>query len=269
MQFADIAADVPFLAVPPIHERPESPVVIAWHLLSPPRSEAAFAAALPLAGLDAWRIYLGLPLCGSRSPGPDEIIRLATADAVRNLFGPIADQAVAEFPAAYQTLRDRFRIDGQLALVGGSLGAAVAQAVTIGRDDVAAAVLVSPVTQLRPIVEANARQFGATYAWSVEADRIADRLDFVARADAIARSGPAVRIVVGADDDVDSVLKPASALHDGLAQRYADPSRVDLVSVPGMGHALADEPGVDPAPPLAAALEVDRLAVMWLRSHLS
>ena len=42
------AAGVPFLAVPPPVPRPSAPVVVAWHLMDPPRTEAAFAAALPL-----------------------------------------------------------------------------------------------------------------------------------------------------------------------------------------------------------------------------
>jgi hypothetical protein len=32
-----------------------------------PRNEAAFAAALPLDELDAWKVYLGLPTFGARS----------------------------------------------------------------------------------------------------------------------------------------------------------------------------------------------------------
>jgi hypothetical protein len=47
-----------------------------WHLMDPPRTEAALAAALPLAGLEAWRTYLGLPLSGSRMPpgGAEELL---------------------------------------------------------------------------------------------------------------------------------------------------------------------------------------------------
>jgi hypothetical protein len=57
-----VAAGVPFVAVPPeTGPRPAAPAVVAWHLQDAPRTEAAFAAALPLAGLDAWRIYLGCP----------------------------------------------------------------------------------------------------------------------------------------------------------------------------------------------------------------
>src|SRR5690606_13993047 len=59
-QYAGVAAGVPYLLLPPALGRGGAPIVIGWHLLDPPRTEAAFAAALPLDGLDAWRLYLGL-----------------------------------------------------------------------------------------------------------------------------------------------------------------------------------------------------------------
>src|SRR5690606_36481532 len=104
------AAGVPFLALPPAAGDPATaPVVVAWHLMDPPRTEAAFAAALPLAGLAAWRVYLGLPLHGARFPegGVDALMRLGFEDAVRNLYGPLSAQAVEEFPAALAELRGR------------------------------------------------------------------------------------------------------------------------------------------------------------------
>ena len=85
-----VAAGVPFLAIPPSTEsRAAAPVVVAWQLMDPPRTEAAFAAAVPLAGLDAWRIYLGLPLTGSRLPpgGVDELMRFGYEDAVQICTG--------------------------------------------------------------------------------------------------------------------------------------------------------------------------------------
>lgn len=267
MQFTDIAAGVPFVAVPPTLERPDAPVVVAWHLMDPPRTEAALAAALPLAGLEAWRIYLGLPLTGARGPGAEERMRLGYEDAVANLFGPITDQAAAEFPAALDALRARFGARGPLAVVGGSLGSAVAQLVAIDRADVTAAVLVSPVAQLRTVVAVNERRFGFAYPWHPAAERIADRLDFVARAEETARHAPAVRIVVGAEDGA-GIRTSSADLRDALTKHYADPTRVDLVTVDGMGHAFADEPGIEPAPQTAHAAEVDRLAVDWLRRHL-
>jgi len=56
------AQGVPYVLLAPRNGAPDAPLVVAWHLLDPPRTEAAFAAALPLDGLDAWRLYLGLPM---------------------------------------------------------------------------------------------------------------------------------------------------------------------------------------------------------------
>ena len=97
---------VPAIVIPPEHERPEAPVVVAWHLADPPSSETAMAAALPLAGLDAWRIYLGLPMHSSRSIDPDKYMRLGYEDAVVNMFGPIAAQARAVFTRSLRWLLD-------------------------------------------------------------------------------------------------------------------------------------------------------------------
>ncbi|OZM81848.1 S9 family peptidase [Pseudonocardia sp. MH-G8] len=262
------AAGVPFLAVPPAGGRADAPVVVAWHLMDAPCTEAAFAAALPLAGLDAWRIYLGLPLCGSRLPagGFDELMRLGYEDAVLNLQGPISAQAAAESAPAVAELRDRLGLgDGPVGLLGGSLGAAVAQQVVADRQlDVAASVLVSPLVQLRPAVEALGRVFGVEYPWSESSLEVARRMDFVARADEVAAC-PATRLVVGAEDDEAGFREPASRLRDALERRSV---AADLVVVPGMGHALAEEPGIEPAPQLPAAAEVDRLAADWFTRHL-
>lgn len=274
-----VAAGVPFLAVPPAANpvRAAAPVVIAWHLMDPPRTEAAFAAALPLRELDAWRIYFGLPMCGERLPagGYDELIRLGYEDAVLNLQGPIATRAADEFPAALRELRERLGVGlGPLALIGGSLGSAVAQLVLAETGPAAgllaaAAVLISPITQLSPAVEATGRRFDVTYPWGPASHAIAQRLDFVLRADEIAGNRqPAVLMVVGEDDDAEGFHDPARRLQAALSELYEDPSRVDLVVVPGMAHALAEEPGVEPAPQTAHAALVDEHVVNWLRRHV-
>lgn len=265
-----VAADVPFLAVPPDGgARPGAPLVVAWHLMDSPRSEAAFAAALPLAGLDAWKIYLGLPFTGARLPagGPDELMGWAMEDAVLRMHGPLATQAASEFPAALAALRSRFDIgSGPLGVMGGSIGAAVAQlVVTEGAEQVDAAVLVSPVVQLRAMVEAMSAFFGMTYTWTPPSNEMAARMDFVERAADFRRHGPtAVLSVVGEDDDVDGFRLPAQAQRDALAAT----GPAESVLVPGMGHALADEPGIEPAPQTPHAAQVDRLAVDWFGAHL-
>jgi hypothetical protein len=103
-------------------------VVVAWHLQDPPRTEAAFAAALPLRDLNAWRIYLGLPLSGSRLPGgADEVMQLAQEDAVLNLQKPVAYGAAEEFAGAFTELRAQLNLDGTapIGVMGGSIGAAI------------------------------------------------------------------------------------------------------------------------------------------------
>lgn len=274
-----VAAGVPFLAVPPATKaREDAPTVIAWHLMDPPRTEAAFAAALPLAGLDAWRIYLGLPMCGSRLPagGPDELMRLGYEDAVLNLQGPIATQGAEEFPAVLSELQERFHLaDKPLGLVGGSMGSAIAQLVlaeaapTAGIS-VAAAVLISPIAQLRAAVDATGRQLGITYSWGSASLEVARKLDFVSRVDEIVAAGqPAIRLIVGAEDDQEGFLEPSQKLQTALSNQYEEPARVDLVVVPDMAHALAEEPGIEPAPQIAQAAIVDRHAVQWFQQHLT
>lgn len=266
------AAGVPFVAIGPPRRRADAPVVFAWHLMDPPRTERALAAALPLQGLDAWRIYFGLPLHGDRAPagGVEELMRLGYEDAVGNLYGPISAAAAAEFPAAYEELRAQFGFgEGPIGLVGGSLGAAVAQLVLAESElRVTAAVLASPVVQLKAVVDSFGPRFGIVYPWSDPSLAIARRLDFVARAAELARTEPAVLLVVGEEDDSGGFLEPAAGLRLALAGSYRDPGRVDLVVVPGMAHALAPEPGDAPAPQTEHAAVVDRHAVAWLQRHL-
>lgn len=269
------AAGVPFIAIPPVTLPPESaPIVVAWHLMDPPRTESALAAALPLDGLDAWRVYLGLPLFGSRTPagGPEEIMRLGMEDAVLNLYEPAIAGAAAEFPDALAAIRDQLGAQSErIGLLGGSAGAAVALLVMAEGDiDVAAVVLVSPMVQLRPTVAAVGRVLSVDYPWHDASNAVADQLDFVARAGEIARRQhePPVLMIVGDADDA-GLIQSARDLHVAMHSLYRDEDRTRLVTIAGMPHALADEPGIEPAPQNANAAEVDRFATQWFRQHLT
>ncbi|HWI02677.1 MAG TPA: hypothetical protein VNT52_02460, partial [Acidimicrobiales bacterium] len=95
-------------------------------------------------------------------------------------------------------------------------------------------------------------------------------LDFVERADEIAAHGqPAVLLAVGEDDEPEAFVGPATQLRDALRAGYDDATRVELVTVPGMAHALAAEPGAEPEPQSPHAAEVDLHAVRWLSRHLT
>ena len=259
------AAGVPYVLRPPSTRRADAPLVLAWHLMDAPRTERAFAAALPLEGLDAWRLYPGLPLCGARSPGFEEIMRLGREEPVLNLHGAANAQAVAELPALLDAVRAQHGLgDGPLAVVGGSAGAGVAGAAIVEKVvEARAAVLVSPLLALRPVVAQLATFFDLDYRWTPESEAVADRMDLVARADGFA--GTPVRCIVGAQDAAEAFLEPATRLRDLLVARGV---HADLHVIEGMGHALAEEPGVEPAPQTAHAAEVDRLAVDWLAQAL-
>lgn len=263
-QIQGVAAGVPFVALPPADgPAAPAPLVVIWHLMDPPRSEAAMTAALPMAGLRAWRVYVGLPMTGSRLPdgGFDEFFQLASEDYVLNVAEPVTDQAAAEFPAAVAELRSRLCVvDGPVGVAGGSAGSTVALEV-LARSEVpiGAAALVSPVTQLAAAVAANERRFGATYPWSERSRAVAERFDFVRRAGQLDAD---VLLVVGEQDDI-AFREPAAALARELGGRGS------VVTVPGMAHALAEEPGLEPAPQTTHAAAVDAEFTAWFSRHLA
>jgi hypothetical protein len=266
-----VAAGVPYVALPPAGGQRRAPLVVAWHGLEPPRSQQAMAVALPLRRLAAWRAYLGLPMTGARGPAGDleELVRLGVEDLVGRLLGPMVEQVVAEFPAAVAALRERLPLDdGPIGLLGGEVGAAVALlALAEGEVPTRAAALVNPVVQVEQVVAANQRPRDR---WTRAARAVAERLDFVARAHQIAARDPqpAVLLVTGAGDDP-GITEPAERLWHTLAGRYRDPGRVALVIVPGLAHALAERPGLDPAPQTPDAARVDAAATGWLDRHLT
>ncbi|MEV4412560.1 alpha/beta hydrolase [Catellatospora sp. NPDC049609] len=258
MTLTGTAAGVPYVALPPAVPSADTPLVVAWHLLDPPRSEQAMAAALPLNGLNAWRVYLGLPMTGARSlpGGPDELMKLVMEDAVLNLFEPLTRQAAEEFPAALADLRAQLGTTGPLSLLGGSIGSMTALRVLTGSGlAVDRVALVSPAVQLGTLVDANSRRFGMPYTWTEQSRAAADRLDFVARAAEIDRP---LLMVVGEEDEKDAFRDPAERLWAAL------PAGASLVTVPGLGHALAEEPGIDAAPQTAHAAQVDSILTDWL-----
>lgn len=269
MQLNGTAAGVPYVALPPAGGvRPGAPVVIGYHLLDAPRTEAAFAAAVPLRGLDAWKIYFGLPMSGARLPagGREELWRLVMADPVLNVHRHVTLGALAEFPDAYAAVCADLGIadDVPLGVLGGSMGGAAAQLVLAeGGVDVRAAVLINPVVRFRATIDALSAHHGTTYTWTPESEAVADRLDFVRRAADLSKA--AIRFVTGADDLADAILTPVGQAVPELDKQGAT---VDWQVVPGMAHALADEPGTEPAPQTPNATTVDHLATAWSSQHL-
>ncbi|RBM22066.1 prolyl oligopeptidase family serine peptidase [Streptomyces sp. PT12] len=267
------AAGVPFTALPPAGGGDErAPLVVTWHMMDAPSTHGAFAAALPLTGVRAWRVHLGLPWCGERAlPGGEAAVtERIRRDAVLDYADPVTRQGAEEFPAALAALRARFPVDeGPIGLVGGSLGGGVALRVLTGAPvPVAAVALVNPAIRARSVAELVETDTGRPHPWTERSREAADRLDFVARAGDIAALDPApALLVVSGELDHAGLRRDADELTAALRGRYADPGRVRLASIPGLGHPLAERPGKEPAPQLPVAERVEEVIAEWFTRH--
>lgn len=266
------AAGVPFTALPPSGPTDSAAaLIVTWHMLDAPRTDAAFAAALPMNGVPAWRVHLGMPLCGARMVDGrlDAHVERARQDAVNAYFAPVIHQAVDEFPAALAGLRDQLPVDdGPIGVLGASLGAAVAlQVATAPPTPIRAVALVNPGLRIRTAVGLVESLLGQPYRWTDEARKTADELDFVTRAGDLTAQPPL--LVVSGEQDHPAVHTDAAELVDALHQRYARPNEVELITVPDLAHPLAEEPGLEPAPQLPTARAVDGILNQWFVQQLT
>ncbi len=266
------AAGVPFTALPPAEaiDGP-APLIVTWHMLDAPRTDAAFAAALPMAGVPAWRVHLGMPMSGARMVDGrvDAVIELAREDALLAFLAPIVHQAADEFPAALTALRDQLPVDDEpVGVLGASLGGAVAlQVLTTQRIPVRAAALVNPAVRIQSVVGLVDDLAGHAYRWTAESRRAADELDFVARAGDLTAQPPL--LLVSGERDYPDLRTDAAALVDALREHYAHPDGVELITVPDLAHPLADEPGLRPAPQRPTARAVDEILTQWFLRRLT
>jgi dienelactone hydrolase len=269
------AAGVPFTALPPTGSTGgPAPLIVTWHMLDAPRTDAAFAAALPMTGVPAWRVHLGMPMCGARMVDGrvDAIIELARKDALMAFLAPFVHQAAEEFPAALVALRDQLPVDdGPIGVLGGSLGGAVAlEVLTMQRVPIKAVALVNPAVRIRSVVGlvvTGMTGSGEPYPWTAESRKTADELDFVARAEDVTAQPPL--LLVSGELDHPALRTDAAALIDALRERYAHPDEVELRTVPDLPHPLADEPGLEPAPQRPAAKVVDGILTQWFLRQLT
>jgi dienelactone hydrolase len=269
------AAGVPFTALPPtVTVEVPAPLVVSWHMLDAPRTDAAFAAALPMTGVPAWRVYLGMPLCGARmiKGSMDAVIELARKDTVMAYLDPVVRQAVEEFPAALSELREQLPVDnGPIGVLGGSLGGMVVlQILARLQIPIKAAALVNPAVRAWSVVELVEDITGRPYSWNAESRKTADRLDFVARTgDIAARAPQPPLLVISGELDFPVLRTDAAELVDALRQRYAQPDHVQLTTVADLAHPLAEPPGLQPAPQLPVAKTVDEAMTQWFLRHLT
>jgi predicted esterase len=270
---AGTAAGVPYIALPSTAvdraagER-QTPMIVSWHGLVPPRSEAALAAALPMTGVPAWRVFLGLPMTGGRQAdaGLIDSATRGTRDYLLELMAPVVENAAGELPEALGELRRQLGVPaGPIGLAGFSVGATAALlTLAEGAVPVAAAALIAPLAIPTRVVGVLERRFDFAYSWSPESHGVATRLDFTSRAAEVADRGSPLLLISGESDEI---APPSDALAVSDALRARGARTVEAVTF-RMGHALADEPGTMAAPPIAAAVSVDGALTDWFRRHL-
>ncbi|MFD6156086.1 alpha/beta hydrolase [Nocardia sp. NPDC060256] len=254
------AAGVPFTALPPVSDAATAPLIVTWHMLDAPRSDAAFAAALPMNGLPAWRVHLGMPMCGARMVNGtmDAGAELMRKDVLMSFLYPFVIQATEEFPAALASIREQLPVDdGPIGILGGSLGGAVALRVLADTETpIFAAAIVNAAIRMRSVVNL----FPGPYPYDAESEKAVDSMDFVTKSPTIRR---APLLVISGELD-----HPALRT-DALDLVHAVGETAELHPIPGLAHPLADEPGLAPAPQLPHAREVDTALITWFQRHLA
>jgi predicted esterase len=254
------AAGVPYLATPPHDAGGPAPLVLLWHGFDEPSSEEEMRQKLALDGLNAWRVYLGLPMSGRRLPegGMEEIMRRGYEDALLNLHGPIITKAVEELPEVVTELNDRLGTrDRPPVLVGFSAGGAVVM-LALAESDVpcAAAAAISAPLDVAKMVSANERMFGITYTWSEQSRELAKRLNAAQRASDIVKRHPEAAILLTAGDQ-DPVVGPEQLdqTSAALKEHGFSEDHIETCVFAGQGHEVGPQ--------------VNELLEDWLRRHFS
>ncbi|MFI0449076.1 alpha/beta hydrolase family protein [Actinomadura sp. 6N118] len=263
-------AGTAYLALPPtaVDARPAGPtrLLIAWPGFDPPRTSAAFAAAVPLTGVPTWRIYLDLPTANGDPPHA-----LSSGDLLEDAgierYAAIVEQAATRLPAVLAGLRRDLGVaDGPIGLAGFSVGGAAAL-LTLARGlvPVSTAAVVMPMIAPARAVRFLEKRAGRERAWSSRVRDVADRLDLGTLAGDIAGHGAPLLLIGGAKD---RLVPPGeiTALRDLLRQHGAEAAESATFR---MGHQLTAEPGTDPLPPTTEAVRVDGALSDWFRERLA
>ncbi|MBT2206752.1 MULTISPECIES: S9 family peptidase [Actinomadura] len=267
------AAGVSYVALPPtavdVVASGPTRLIVAWPGFDPPRTARALAAAVPMTGVPAWRVFLDLP---GGPPGGLGSGAILENEAIEG-YGAAVERAVETLPAVVAELRDVLGLPGEaggpggpLGLAGFSAGAAVAL-LALARDvvPVTTAALVAPVIAPSRAARAVEKRAARERTWSERSRALADRLDLGALAPDIAARETALLLVAGGKD---RVVPPGevTALCDRL--REAGAPAAESVTL-RMGHALAPEPGTEALPPITEAVRVDGVLTDWFRDRLA
>lgn len=253
-------AGVPVICSPPANTQATAPLIILWHGFGVPNSEEILATTLPLSQVQAWKVYLGLPLFGKRLPsgGIEEAMHRYVDDYVLKFLLPIVEQAAEELPAVVNSLQAKFNIDTSkgIGLFGFSAGTeAVLLALTRSDIKVSAAVVAGAGKNLEMFVNAYEQYFDTlqtqfpwmeekhkTYRWSKESETAKQCLDFDAVIQQVVKrdSQPALLFIHGAQDEifpVSDIEKIYAALKPHYQQRQSE-ERLSLEIFQNLKHQI-------------------------------
>jgi predicted esterase len=235
-----------------VPNRVTKPPIILWHGFGPPDSERALMDALPLDDIPAVKVYLGLPMFGTRALAEGELVRRQKQDLGALVFEPVVMGGAKELSAVVRALEQRgcMRPGAAIGLFGFSAGGAAVLYALAERDvRIGAAVTLNASTGLTASVEAFERVTKGSYQWTDATRRLAHRSDAVSRSTDIAAGAPppALLIMHGAED---AMLTPSGAvrLHEALQPLYTKsnaPQRLQLAVMPGLAHAWIDTGNVE------------------------
>jgi len=246
----------------------QSPILL-WHGFGPPVGERALMEALPLDDVPAVKVYLGLPMFGSRAPkeGADDLAHRQQRDLATLVFEPVVMEAAKELPEVVHALEQRgcLKPGERIGLFGFSAGGAAVLYALAERDvPIGVAVTLNATTGLSASVNAYERATKMEYRWTDAARSIAQRSDAPGRAKEIASGQPPpALLIIHGNDDAMLTTDVASALHRALLPRYEAahaPERLQLQLVPELAHAWTSSPG-------AQALSSSIAA--WFHTHQS
>jgi dienelactone hydrolase len=222
----------------------KAPIVL-WHGFGAPASESELMKALPLDDVAAVKVYLGLPLFGSRAPsgGSDTLARRQAKDYASLIFEPVVMGAAKELPAVLDALRSRrcLRPNDRIGLFGFSAGgAAVLFALAERSVPVQAAVTLNAPVGLSESIQAVEHATKRRYEWTASTRQLAERADSIRRASEIAVGDPppALLIFHGAADDV-VPSQGTLSLRDALRPLYGasgNDKRLKVVIAPDVSH---------------------------------
>ncbi|MFD1149420.1 alpha/beta fold hydrolase [Saccharothrix hoggarensis] len=231
------AAGTRYVAAPPAASGRR--LVVVWHLRGTPGTPEDMAAAVPLTGVDAWRLYPALPPWDHH---PDGHV---------HGYASMVETAVDALPALVRAARERFGCDdGPVDLVGGSAGGHVALLATT-RDlvPVRRLAVVNPAVTAQAVVEASI-DAGAldAHPWTDANVAAAEPLDVLARA---AELDLPLLLLRGEHEY--PAFRP---VQEALCAAAPD---ARLVDVPGLPHMLVPTPD---GPDVVATVDAEVTA--WL-----